>query len=221
MYLDQHYPFEMVPLNYPLTGFDDFLDFQTMSIHYNQIYKEYIDDLNHLLENEKNLQNLTLDEILFNPTYLPASKRENIIHAANGVYNHQVIFQSMNPNPVMMVSVELKNAIEKKYHSMREFYQEFKKACLSLGSCGFVFLVCDEHGDVHIEKILGSATTVPLNLCPILGIDLYEHAYYLNYKHNIKAYVEQWMKYICFDYANQEYDFCLKAIQSEKEQPKG
>lgn len=213
MYIDKHYPFEMIPLNYSLTSFEDFLDFQTLSIHYNQIYKEYLENLNQLLATEPTLQNLSLDEILFNESILPTSKKGEIIKNASGVYNHQIIFQSMTPNPIVMVSTNLKNAIEKKYHSMHEFYQKFKDACMSIGNCGFVFLVCDQSGNISIVKKKGNTTTVPDNLCPILGIDLFEHAYYLKYRHNIKAYVENWMKYICFEYANQEYDACLKAIE--------
>lgn len=213
MYIDKHYPFEMIPLNYSLTSFEDFLDFQTLSIHYNQIYKEYLENLNQLLATEPTLQNLSLDEILFNEAILPTPKKDEIIKNASGVYNHQIIFQSMTPNPIVMVSTNLKNAIEKKYHSMHEFYQKFKDACMSIGNCGFVFLVCDQSGNISIVKKKGNTTTVPDNLCPILGIDLFEHAYYLKYRHNIKAYVENWMKYICFEYANQEYDACLKAIE--------
>lgn len=70
MSLTNHYPFATIPLNYNLTSFEDFLDFQTLSIHYNQIYKEFVDDLNFILSTEISLQKLTLDEILFNEKIL-------------------------------------------------------------------------------------------------------------------------------------------------------
>ncbi len=216
MYIDKHYPFEMIPLNYTLTSFEDFLDFQTLSIHYNQIYKEYLEKLNAILSKEEQLQNLSLDEILFNEKIINSKIKDELITNASGVYNHQIIFQSITPNPIVMPSTKLKNAIEKKYHSMHEFYQKFKDACLTIGNCGFVFLVCDESGDVSIVKIKNGLTTVPLNLCPIIGIDMFEHSYYLKYRHNIKEYVDNWLKYICFDYANKEYDECLYAINKAK-----
>ena len=81
MYIDKHYPFEMIPLKYPLTSFSDFLDFQTLSIHYNQIYKGYIDELNKNLQDLKNLQTLSLDEILFNENFIPTTKRTKTIHS--------------------------------------------------------------------------------------------------------------------------------------------
>lgn len=216
MYIDKHYPFSMVPLKYSLTSFEDFLDYQTLSIHYNQIYKEYLEKLNNLLKDEATLQTLSLDEILFNESILPKEKKEGIINNASGVYNHQIIFSSITPNPVVTPSTKLKTAIEKKYHTMHEFYQKFKEACLSIGNCGFVFLVCDKDGNLSIAKIKGNKTTVPSNLCPILGIDMFEHAYYLKYKHDIKKYVDTFMKYICYDYVNSEYDECLKAIEELK-----
>lgn len=221
MYIDKHYPFEMIPLKYPLTSFSDFLDFQTLSIHYNQIYKGYIDELNKNLQDLKNLQTLSLDEILFNENLIPTTKRTKTIYAASGAYNHQIIFESMTPNPIVQISPKLKMAIEKKYQSLNNFYQEFKKACLNLNGCGFVFLVCDKDGKVAIEQVLGNKTTVKANLCPIFGIDMFEHAYYLKYKNDKKTYVEQWLKYICFEYANNEYEECLKAIElNKKQEPK-
>ncbi|MEI3505400.1 MAG: Fe-Mn family superoxide dismutase [Bacilli bacterium] len=97
---------------------------------------------------------------------------------------------------------------------MRDFYLEFKKACLAMTTCGYVFLVCDEKCQVSIKTVYGNDTTVPDNLCPILGIDMFEHAYYLKYKHNVKEYVENWFKYICFEYANNQYKECLKIVNS-------
>ena len=74
---------------------------------------------------------------------------------------------------------------------------------------------------VAIEQVLGNKTTVKANLCPIFGIDMFEHAYYLKYKNDKKTYVEQWLKYICFEYANNEYEECLKAIElNKKQEPK-
>ena len=130
MSLTNHYPFATIPLNYNLTSFEDFLDFQTLSIHYNQIYKEFVDDLNFILSTEISLQKLTLDEILFNEKILSPFRRNDIIKYAGGVYNHQIVFRSITPNPIVSICPELKKAIENKYKTMRDFYLEFKKANL-------------------------------------------------------------------------------------------
>ncbi|MEI3505401.1 MAG: hypothetical protein V8Q77_03940 [Bacilli bacterium] len=82
MSLTNHYPFATIPLNYNLTSFEDFLDFQTLSIHYNQIYKEFVDDLNFILSTEISLQKLTLDEILFNEKILSPFRKNDIIKYA-------------------------------------------------------------------------------------------------------------------------------------------
>lgn len=216
MYIDKYYPFEMITLKYPLTGFEDFLDFQTLSIHYNQIYKDYLDNLNKYLEQLPNLQQLTLDEILFNESLIPTEYREKVMNAANGTYNHQEYFNSITPNPNVMISPTLKKAIEKKYGSLNNFYQEFKKTALNLSGCGFVYLACDKKGDVLITSVTGNKTIVPMNLCPLITLDMFEHAYYLKYKNNKKEYVDNFLKYLCFDFINKEYEECLKAIQTQK-----
>ena len=160
------------------------------------------------------MQKLTLDEILFNEKILSPFRKNDIIKYAGGVYNHQIVFRSITPNPIVSICPELKKAIENKYKTMRDFYLEFKKACLAMTTCGYVFLVCDEKCQVSIKTVYGNDTTVPNNLCPILGIDMFEHAYYLKYKHNVKEYVENWFKYICFEYANNQYKECLKIVNS-------
>ena len=213
MYIDKHYPFEMVKLDYSLTSFEPFLDFKTMSIHYNQIYKNYVEKLNNALTELDTLHSLCLDELLFNDMLIPVNKRSEIVNNASGAYNHQIIFQSITPNPVVQISSSLKSAIEKKYKTLNEFFIELKKACLNLSGCGFVFLVCNELGDVFNESIKGNTTTVKKNLCPIIGIDLFEHAYFLKYGIDKETYVKEWFKYINFEYANNEYEECLKSIK--------
>lgn len=215
MYIDKHYPFEMITLKYPLSGFEDFLDFQTLSIHYNQIYKGYIENLNKYLDKVPSLKELTLDEILFNETIIPVEYREKIINSASGVYNHQEYFNSITPNPIVLISSKLKNAIEKRYTSLNNFYKEFKSAALNLSGCGFVYLACNKKGDVFITSVKGNKTTVPMNLCPIITLDMFEHAYFLKYKNDKASYIDNFLKYICFDYANKNYEDCLKAIYEQ------
>lgn len=212
MYIDKHYPFEMVKLDYSLTSFEPFLDFKTMSIHYNQIYKNYIEKLNELLKDLATLHPLCLDEILFNDTLIPISVREKVINNASGAYNHQIIFKSITPNPIVQISSNLKGAIEKKYKTLNNFFNEFKNACINLSGCGFVFLVCNEKGDVFIESVKGNTTTVKKNLCPLMGIDLFEHAYFLKYNANKNDYIKEWFKYINYDYVNKEYNECINSI---------
>lgn len=217
MNIDKHYPFEVVPLNYSLTCFDDFLDFQSLSIHYNQIYTNYVNKLNNLIKNYPTLTTISLDEILFNPSLIPLSIREDVINNASGAYNHQIIFSSSTPNNKVMPSKELNQALISSFGSIDNFYKVFKEKALNLNSPGFVFLVCDETGNLKIEKVKCNTTTVIYNLCPILGLDMYEHAYFLKYKTNKEEYIDKFLKYINFDFVNSEYKQCLDAINIKKQ----
>ncbi len=214
MYIDKHYPFEMVGLDYSLTSFEPFLDFKTLSIHYNQIYNGYIKTLNKYLKDFPDLQTLCLDEILFNETLIPLSVREKVINSASGVYNHQIVFKSITPNPIVQISKNLKEAIEAKYKTLNNFYNEFKSAAVGLSGCGYVFLVCDKNKNVFIESVKGNTTTVKKNLCPLLALDLFEHSYFLKYNANKEEYIKEWFKYINFDYVNNEYDECIRSINN-------
>ena len=212
MYIDKHYPFEMMPLKYKLTDFDDYLDFNTLSIHYNHIYKNAIDDLNNLLKDMPALQDISLDEILFNQSFTPISKRTKIERLAGSVYNHQIIFNSVTPTPSNLVNGKLKEAIEKKYKSVDNFKKEFKTIANDLYGAGFVFLVCNNKGDVFIYPTSNNSTTVPFDFYPIIGIDMWEHAYFLKYRCLKDTYITSWLNHINWNYASTEYSDCLKAI---------
>lgn len=208
MYIDKHYPFEMIPLDYSLN--QTFLDFQTLSIHYNQIYYEEVEKLNNYLEKNVMLQNLSLDELLFNENLYD----EKVLSLLGSVYNHQLYFNSLSKELTKPSNVLLK-ALNKHFSSLENFYKIFKEKALSLDICGFVFLVCDNKGNLTITTKKGYLSPVKDNLCPILGLDLFEHAYFLQYKKQKEAYIDDFLKQINFDFVSKQYENCLKAIKKD------
>lgn len=211
MYKNDHYPFQMIKLPYEFFELSPFLSSENLKNHYLIYYQDYLNHLNNYLSNHLDYQNLTLDELLFNYNVFPKESRNELLKYAGGVHNHQLYFESMS-NKSKLRNGSFKSAIINNFGSYENFELSFKEKAKSLNSHGFLFLVCDEHGLLSLFPCPNEETPVPLNLCPIMAIDLYEHAYYLDYLNDLDAYVENFLSHLNYDYIEKQYEECLKYI---------
>lgn len=212
MYKDDHYPFQMIKLPYEFSDLIPFLSFENLKNHYLLYYQGYLNRLNNILANYPDYQNLTLDELLFNSNLFPKEIANKINFNAGGVHNHQLFFESICKSSKLKNGT-LKDAIIKSFGSIPTFYEQFKEKANSLVGSGYLFLVCDSHGELSLFVTANQDTPVPFNLCPILAIDLWEHAYYLDYLNNRESYVENFLSHINYDYVENQYLECLKYIE--------
>lgn len=212
MYKNDHYPFQMIKLPYEFSELTPFLSFENIKNHYLLYYQGYLNRLNSLLAGNKDYQNLTLDELLFNSNLFPKDIAKEINFNAGGVHNHQLFFESMSPKSKLK-NGPLKDALIKNFGSIDAFYEQFKTKAKQIIGSGYLFLVCDEHGELSLFPCINQDTPVPFNLCPILAIDLWEHAYYLDYLNNKEAYIDNFLSYIDFDYVEKQLTECLKFIE--------
>lgn len=213
MYKNDHYPFQMIKLPYEFADLSPFLSLENLKNHYTVYYQDFLNNLNSLLSVNSDYQNLTLDEILFNYNVFPKDIRTDLLKYAGGVHNHQLFFESMC-NKSKLKKGPLLEAINENFGSYDNFKSEFKNKALNLNNNGFLFLVCDEHGKLSLFSCLNYDTPVHLNLCPILAVDLFEHAYYLDYLNNLDSYVENFLSHLNFDYIENQYIECIKYIVS-------
>lgn len=213
MYKNDHYPFQMIKLPYEFSDLTPFLSFENIKNHYLLYYQGYLNRLNGILSENKDYQNLTLDELLFNSNLFPKEIAKEINFNAGGVHNHQLFFESLSPKSKLNDGV-LKDAIIKSFGSIENFKEQFKDRAKKIIGSGYLFLVCDEHGELSLFASINQDTPVPFNLCPILAIDLWEHAYYLDYLNNKDTYVDNFLSYINYDYVENQLIECLKYIDS-------
>lgn len=212
MYKNDHYPFQMIKLPYDFSELSPFLSLENLKNHYLVYYQNYLNKLNKLLSTNGDFHNLTLDEILFNYNVFPKDIQAELLNYAGGVHNHQLYFESMT-NKSKLKKGPLFKAITDNFGSYDNFKNEFLSKATKINN-GYLFLVCDEHGKLSLFSCVSEETPVPLNLCPIMAIDLYEHAYYLDYLNNVNAYVENFFDHLNFDYIENQYNECLKYINS-------
>lgn len=209
--INEKYPFKLPELGYPYNSLEPYIDSETMSYHHDKHFKTYVDNLNNILKNYPIYQNLTLKQILQNIASFPSEIQTNVRNNAGGVFNHWLYFKIINP---FFVSKNKDNKLISKlsstYGSMDNFFSEFKRKSKEVFGSGYTFLVLDKLNNLKLINTKNQDTPLEQNLKPILLIDLWEHAYYLKYRNLRDEYIDNFIRVINFDVANEVFLDFLK-----------
>ena len=182
----------------PITNYIPLLSEETMNLHIQKLYKGYLD----------RLKNLTTDDPLkavLNISDYPINKRGQILYNAGGVLNHELYFEELNQHGSPEPKKKLKATIEKKYGTFENFKQEFIRISNQLVGSGYTFLVL-RNNDLDIVNMSNQETPYSYDMVPIMNIDLWEHAYYLDYKTDKGKYIEAFFKLLDFDVIENRYE---------------
>lgn len=203
-YCDDTYKFEVKPLPYSYDSLEPYINKDTMTLHHDKHYANYVNKLNTALEKYPDLQKLTLTQLLSNLDTLPKEVKSSVINNGGGVYNHEFFFDLMTSKKTIP-SGELEKSITRDFKSLDRFKEEFKKAALDVFGSGWAWLVSDNNGNLSIIKTSNQDTPISQNLTPILGIDVWEHAYYLRYQNNRANYIDNWFNVVDWSIALNNY----------------
>ncbi len=198
-------PFEFKPLNYSYDALEPYIDKETIILHYNKHYKNYVDKLNNTIKKYPSLYSCSLTDLLTNLDCIQDSASQMIKNNGGGVYNHEFFFSIMT-NKKTSPSGELKKAIDRDFGSFDKFKNEFKETSLDIFGSGWAWLVSDYNGNLSIIKTSNQDTPITLNLTPIIGIDMWEHAYYIRYQNNRENYIDSWFNVVNWDRALSNYN---------------
>lgn len=201
------YPFVNLPLPYAYDALEPFIDGRTMHLHHDRHLQTYIDNLNALLQGEPQLQRLTLEQLIRRSGRLPSRLCTSVRNNAGGVYNHRFFFEGLAAPDVTEPHGELAVQLVRQYGSMDDFKMEMKKAALSVFGSGYAWLIYDRCG-LKIVITHNQGSPVERGLCPILAIDVWEHAYYLKHYNVRSGYVDDWMQVISWAQAERNYIAC-------------
>lgn len=201
------YPFVNLPLPYAYDALEPYIDQKTMRLHHDKHLQTYINNLNAAIEKEQRIKQLTLKQLIAYADNLPQPMQNIIRNNAGGVFNHRFYFDQLkNPSddrPTGMLSYE----INKTFGSFDKFKAELKAAALSVFGSGYAWLVAD---GAELKIITTANQDVPLSYCPLLNIDVWEHAYYLKH-YNVRAdYIDDLLQIIDWNVIENRYNKCLK-----------
>lgn len=201
--------FAMVKLPYSYDALAPHIDALTMDIHYSKHYLTYTNNLNRALDGSE-FQKLPLDEILTKLDMSNANLRNN----AGGYYNHNIFWESMTPNGGGEPTGALAAAIVKDFGSFADFRVAFEGAASRQFGSGWAWLVVDRTGKLQVTSTANQDNPrMPQALVPgrpILALDVWEHAYYLNYQYRRSKYIDAFFNVINWKLAGEKYDEAVK-----------
>ncbi len=197
--------YELPKLNYPFNALEPYIDEATMRVHYEKHHQTYINNLNKALQGNENA-NLPLEEILKNVSKYSDAVRNN----GGGHYNHTLFWEILTPQKNTQPSAHLKNAVEKQFGSLDSLKSLINQKGLSQFGSGWVWLIVN--ADKKLEVISTPNQDNPLmdvvkvNGTPILGIDVWEHAYYLKYQNKRNEYLQNIWNVINWEEVSRKYE---------------
>lgn len=203
------YPFINQPLPYAYDALEPYIDEKTMHLHHDRHLQTYIDNLNAALKNEPALKNMTLEQLLRNSGKFPKRIQTGVINNAGGVYNHRFFFNGLSPSSDPGCAPNLTKELACRFGSMENFYELFKNAALSVFGSGYAWLVYGRCG-LRIMTTPNQNSPVEQGFYPILALDVWEHAYYLDYFNKRSDYIDNWYKIINRSEAEKNFLHCKK-----------
>jgi len=205
--MNNHYPFELIPLTYSYDALEPYIDEKTMRLHHDKHLQTYVNNLNAALKDYPGLHGWSLEQLLYYSDSIPEEIRTAVLHNGGGVYNHNMYFAGMK-NPAQQINKpdnKLIRAVLAGYGSFDTFKQEFKKQALKVFGSGYTWLAVNGDGKLQIINTGNQETVLPLNVRPVLLIDVWEHAYYLKH-YNVRAdYIDDWFEVINWEQAEKNY----------------
>jgi Fe-Mn family superoxide dismutase len=202
-------PYTLPPLPYAYDALNPSIDTETMKIHHDKHHKAYVDNANKLLADHPELAKLSPEELLKDLDKAPESIRTGLRNNVGGHVNHSLFWQMMSPKGGGEPKGELAEAINKQFGSFAEFQKKFDEAAMKRFGSGWAWLVLDD-GKLEITSTANQDSPIMDDEEPILGLDVWEHAYYLKYQNRRPEYVTAWWNVVNWDFANSLYQKALK-----------
>jgi len=195
--------FELPKLNYAFDALEPNIDAKTMEIHYGKHHNGYTNNLNNLISGTEN-ENKDIEEILKSLDLNNSGLRNN----AGGYFNHNLFWEIMSPNSGGEPESEISDSINSSFGSFENFKNEFSKAAATRFGSGWAWLCAHENGTLEICSTANQDNPLMPNGCggnPILCLDVWEHAYYLNYQNRRPDYINAFFNVINWDEANKRF----------------
>jgi Fe-Mn family superoxide dismutase len=197
--------FELPPLPYPESALEPYIDARTMSIHHDKHHAGYTNNLNKALEGHPNLSAKSIEELLGDLKSVPESVRTAVRNNGGGYANHALFWSVMGPSAGGEPSGDLADAIDEAFGSFDSFKETFSKAAATRFGSGWAWLYVDRDGNLAVGSTPNQDTPLIDGNTPILGLDVWEHAYYLNYQNRRPDYIAAWWNVVNWDVVAQNY----------------
>ena len=183
--------FELPKLAYAYDALEPYIDARTMEIHHTKHHNTYITKLNEALEKHPELGGKSLETLLGDLNAIPEDIRGAVRNHGGGTWNHNMFWEIMGPNAGGSPTGDLAAALDSNFGSFDAFKTEFEKAATLLFGSGWAWLV-KRGGGLAVVTTANQDNPLSQGMTPIMGLDVWEHAYYLKYQNRRPEYISNW-----------------------------
>ncbi len=190
--------YDVPPLPYDYDALEPHIDEETMRVHHDKHHQAYVDKANAALEGTQWADG-DVEDVLADLGSLPSDKQTAVRNNAGGHHNHTLLWESMSPDGGGEPGGALASAIEARFGSFDDFKTQFKEAGVGQFGSGWAWLVADGAGGVDLVATANQDSPLSDGRTPLLGCDVWEHAYYLKYQNKRPDYIEAWWNTVAWD----------------------
>lgn len=198
--------FTLPDLPYDYDALEPHIDERTMRIHHTKHHQGYTNKLNAALEGYEDLQDHSIEALLSGIDNIPADIKTAVRNNGGGFANHRLFWTIMSPNGGGKPTGALAKAIDADFGSFEAFKEKFKAAATGRFGSGWAWLTADTDGSIEIVDTPNQDSPLMHGKTPIMGIDVWEHAYYLHYQNERGSYVDHWWNVVDWDAVNENYE---------------
>jgi superoxide dismutase, Fe-Mn family len=197
---------ELPPLPYDFAALEPHIDAQTMQIHHDKHHAAYVNNLNAALEKYPQLQNKSAEELISDLNSVPEDIRTAVRNNGGGHVNHSMFWKIMGPNGGGEPTGAIASAIKEAFGDFETFKQQFNDAGVKRFGSGWAWLVRGAGGKLQITSTANQDNPMSEGMYPILGNDVWEHAYYLKYQNRRPDYLAAWWNVVNWDEVNRRFE---------------
>ncbi len=196
--------YEVPPLPYPYNALEPHIDEQTMRIHHDKHHGAYVTNLNAAVEKHPDLQKKSVEDLLRTINSVPDDIRTAVRNNGGGHANHTMFWEIMGPHAGGQPTGAIADAIKQSFGSFDAFKEQFAKAAMGRFGSGWAWLI-DSGGKLAIESTANQDSPLMEGKKIVLGLDVWEHAYYLKYQNRRADYVGAWWNVVNWDAVNKRF----------------
>jgi len=198
-------PFTVPPLPYAYAALEPFIDARTMEIHHDKHHAAYVANLNKAVAEYPDVAKMSVEDMLKNLNAIPEKIRTAVRNNGGGHFNHSLFWQMLKMDGGEPTGT-LAKAINSVFGNFPTFKEEFSKAAIGQFGSGWAWLVIDRNKQLSIEPTANQDSTISQGKQPLLGVDVWEHAYYLKYQNRRPEYVAAFFHVINWDFVAERYE---------------
>lgn len=201
---------ELPALPYANDALEPHIDAKTMEIHHDRHHNTYVTNLNAALESAPELASKSLEDLISDLNSVPESIHTAVRNNGGGHANHSLFWTTIGPNAGGAPTGKLAEAIDSELGGFEKFKEDFAKAATTRFGSGWAFLAADKEGKLKVYSLPNQDSPIFEGETPLLGLDVWEHAYYLNYQNKRPDYIKAFWNVVNWDEVGKRYEAAVK-----------